>query len=837
MKNPHKIFYVTILLILLSTSIIAQEHKYSYEKAESLKPLVEWRDYGPDAFNEAMNENKPIFLLLTAPSWCYWCQVYESEDYLFHPNMVEFLNKNTIPIYVDADQRQDLTRQYLEGGWPSTTVLTPSRVRLYGYSGPRPVGDMVTNLQKAVDHVNSQGLSNSIEYNYEPQSQKIPTEIELNNLVNWYKNNFESIYDKTNGGFGSGQKFPQGRTLDYSLDLYEQTNEIKWLELVQNTLKNQYTNLSEIETNYNLYDPVEGGFHRYGTSVVWSPPHYEKMLYDNARLLKTYFHLQQITPDDELVKEVVDMTLEYIDINWYDNELGGFYGNTDVHGEDAYYGKSSRSVPKARVEKTKYTDWNSEAIITYAYLYEKSRDEEYKTIVEKSLNYISDEIITDVGAYHYLSIDGKKEVRGSLTDNSLLILAFIEGYETLGENEYKETAIELADYSLNNLYDWNSGGFFERNSPDTDLYAPRDNVLLTKPAQENGIISYALFRLYIITNDEKYLNAGLKSLGITMNSISNLDRSYYHAKSAQFVLDNNLLENYSQIESGFFEYEKQQQQEFWLKDLLNDNNAKNEETKFTTESSESKELDSPFIFLLLIALVSGLISFLSPCTLPILPAYIAYTFKSSKKNIVGMTLAFFVGLSITFTLLGMSATILGNFLKSNLNLFTQISGLVIIIFGIYTLFGKGFSGVKINQKNPTNYISSFLFGLALGVSWTPCIGPILVSVLVLASNANSVIFGGLLLFTYALGLSLPLIIVSKFLSKIKNKKIWNFLKGKELSIFGYKIHTSTLISGILFLILGYLMFSGQLFVFNKFVVSSNLQILVFNLEGYLLNLI
>ena len=88
----------------------------------------------------------------------------------------------------------------------------------------------------------------------------------------------------------------------------------------------------------------------------------------------------------------------------------------------------------------------------------------YKTIVEKSLNYISDEIITDVGAYHYLSIDGKKEVRGSLTDNSLLILAFIEGYETLGENEYKETAIELADYSLNNLYDWNSGGFFERNS-------------------------------------------------------------------------------------------------------------------------------------------------------------------------------------------------------------------------------------------------------------------------------------------------------------------------------------------------------------------------------------
>ena len=113
---------LAVLLILLLPFVSAEE-KYTFERAEELTPLIEWRDYTPEAFQEAVDENKPIFLLLTAPSWCYWCQVYESEDYLFHPDMVAFVNENTIPIYVDADKRQELSCRHmtlfmgdLEGG-------------------------------------------------------------------------------------------------------------------------------------------------------------------------------------------------------------------------------------------------------------------------------------------------------------------------------------------------------------------------------------------------------------------------------------------------------------------------------------------------------------------------------------------------------------------------------------------------------------------------------------------------------------------------------------------------------------------------------------------------
>jgi len=278
--------------------------------------------------------------------------VYESEEYLFNSQIVEIINENFIPIYVDADLRQDLTRKYLEGGWPSTTVLTPGGERLYGFSGPRPVGDMLVNLQQAIDNAKSNGFSNQVIYDYKKERVVIPSNNQLTNLVSGYSTHMFRSYDSVHGGFGSGQKFPQGRTLDFSLEMYELTGENRFLELVEHTLEGQYTSIDEIQTNYNIYDPVEGGFHRYGTQRDWTPPHYEKMLYDNARLLKAYAHLQKLTPDDKIVNEVVEKTNSYFVDNWYDAENGGFYGNTDVHGEHHYYAENPRPADKPRVEKT-----------------------------------------------------------------------------------------------------------------------------------------------------------------------------------------------------------------------------------------------------------------------------------------------------------------------------------------------------------------------------------------------------------------------------------------------------------------------------------------------------
>ncbi len=770
-----KVLLLLLLFFIFVPTVLATSH-YSYENSEKLKPLIHWREYGQDAFSQAQQEQKPVFLLLTAPSWCYWCQVYESQDYLFNSQIYSLINDKFIPIYVDADKRQDLTRQYLEGGWPSTTVLTPDGKRIYGYSGPRPVENMLTNLNQAVEYVKTNKGSNQISYNYQKTSPVVPTQEQLQALIDTYKTGILQSYDSLFGGFGTGQKFPQGRTEDFALDEYDLTKDSKWLELVQTTLKNQYTKPEDVTNNYHLFDPIEGGFHRYGTTRTWSPPHFEKMLYDNARLLKAYEHLLQITPDDPIAKEVVSKTLNYIQNNWYDNKNGGFYGNTDSAGEE-YYKQIDRGKTKARVEKTKYTDWNSEAILTYIYLFKTTKNSEYKNIAEKTLNFYSQNIVTDKGALHYEKEDGSRQVRGNILDNAYLTLAFTQAYETFGDKKYLDSAQKLADYSLNSLYDWNSGGFFERNSPDTNLYIPQEIVLLTKPPEENGIMAYALLKLYKQTGKLSYLNAGIKTLGSNINTPGQLDSGYYFAQAAKYTVNNNLLKNYSKNKQQIADLEHAQQKSFWLTTFLANPPT---QQAFTQSFAGITPLNGPFYILILIAFIAGFLSIISPCCLPMLPAYLAYSLRSEKQNLKRMTLAFFIGLSLVFTLLGMSATFIGNFLRLHLVIFSQVAGIVIMIFGILLLLGKSIPSLPIQRKKPVGYVGSFLFGMTFGISWTPCVGPILAAILLIASTLNSVVKGGVLLFIYSIGLALPLILLSFYLEKKKTSKFWQFLKGKEI---------------------------------------------------------
>ncbi|MCH7850378.1 MAG: DUF255 domain-containing protein [Nanoarchaeota archaeon] len=825
----NKIGFMFVLLVF-SIALVQASEEYSFENSERLKPLIEWRDYGDLAFEEAQEQGKPVFLLLTAPSWCYWCQVYESTDYLFNPSVVEIINSKFIPIYVNADERQDLTRQYLEGGWPSSTIMTPLGDRIYGFSGVRPVPDMIRNLNDAVIYVASLNLVSEFSYEYQEKNIYEPFEAELNSMVNSYVNYNLNQIDSEYGGFGIGQKFPQALTLDHFLDIYEKTGSGELLNAVKLTLENQYTRLDEIKTNYNLFDPVEGGFHRYGVSRDWSPPHYEKMLYDNARLLRLYRHLLEIEPNNSLALEIISKTEEYIELNWYDSDFGGFYGNTDVNGEEAYYGLVDRGDVKARVEKTKFTDWNSEMILTYLYLYEISGDEKYKDMSKKSLDFFAKNMIGEFGAYHYFNIKGEKGVRGSLLDNSYLMLAFVRGYEVFREVEYLDAAKKLAVYQQNNLYDWNSGGFFERNSPDLELYALGDNVLLNKPASENGVAAFAFLKLYGYTNEQSHLLMGYRTIGNQIEGTPGMDRGYYMIQAIEEFNENNYYLVYLEIEDELRIIEEEGKANFWLTSLL--------EQKFDFSYSSTK-VEGPLLFLIFISLFAGFLSFISPCTLPILPAFVAYSLKSSHKNLRGMTVSFFSGLILVFALLGMVATFVGAFLKNNLTVFSEFSGLVIIFVGIYILSGRGIPNFRIHNKVPNDYLGAFFFGMILAIAWTPCVGPILVAILIIASTTTSYLTGGLLLASYGFGLSLPLIYVSTYLGKRKGKgKFWNFIRGRELVFelseeYKFRIHSSTLISGLLFIILGYLIFSGKLFIFNQYLGGTKFQGFVFGIEEWL----
>ena len=214
---------------------------------------------------------------------------------------------------------------------------------------------------------------------------------------------------------------------------------------------------------------------------------------------------------------------------------------------------------------------------------------------------------------------------------------------------------------------------------------------------------------------------------------------------------------------------------------------------------------------LIIALSAGLISFLSPCVLPLIPGYISYITGSSlkelieKKNINLIPIILFtLGFSIIFIIFGAASTFLGQVLLQNSYELRVAAGLVIIILSLHIIGVINIKFLNYEKRIQTNInkniFSPILIGMAFAFGWTPCIGPILGSILVLASTEESLGRGILLLFFYSIGLAIPFILsgylMQKFLIFSKN--------------FKKNINIVSKIGGIILLITGVLIITNQL---------------------------
>lgn len=178
------------------------------------------------------------------------------------------------------------------------------------------------------------------------------------------------------------------------------------------------------------------------------------------------------------------------------------------------------------------------------------------------------------------------------------------------------------------------------------------------------------------------------------------------------------------------------------------------------------------------AFIAGILSFLSPCVLPLIPSYITYITglsfadlqgehpsHSVRRTTVLHSLTFVAGFTVVFVLLGASATFIGNIIQEYMDVIRRVGGVLIILFGIHVSglvplrFLLGERRVNIHRK-PAGFIGTFAVGLAFAAGWTPCIGPILASILMVAATKETVSQGILLLLAYSLGLGIPFVLSS-----------------------------------------------------------------------------
>ena len=223
-----------------------------------------------------------------------------------------------------------------------------------------------------------------------------------------------------------------------------------------------------------------------------------------------------------------------------------------------------------------------------------------------------------------------------------------------------------------------------------------------------------------------------------------------------------------------------------------------------------------------IAFLAGLISFLSPCVLPLIPGYISYIsgtslYEISKKKgslIIFKTIFFTLGFSFVFITLGLTASFVGKFFLANSNFFRIIAGIIIVFFSLQLI---GILNLKFMNKDMrffTNQYSNnlafpFLVGAAFGFGWTPCIGPILGSILTLAAIENNFAKSTLLLSSYSLGLAIPFII-----SGILINKFVFFSRSMKKYIF-----IITRLGGIILLFTGIAILTGQLQILGFFLLD------------------
>ena len=208
-----------------------------------------------------------------------------------------------------------------------------------------------------------------------------------------------------------------------------------------------------------------------------------------------------------------------------------------------------------------------------------------------------------------------------------------------------------------------------------------------------------------------------------------------------------------------------------------------------------------------ISFLEGIITFISPCLLPLLPIYISYFAgggeRSTKKTLTG-AIGFVVGFTVVFTLMGALAGTVGSFLKEHQTAVNIISGIVVIFFGLNFLGVFKLNLFRGSQRNVNttnmNFFSAVLFGIVFSLGWTPCVGAFLGSALLLASQQGHVLAGMGMLLAYSLGLGVPFLLSAILIDKLKGA--FTFIKRHYTVI--------NIICGVLLIVLGLAMATGLL---------------------------
>jgi uncharacterized protein len=463
---------------------------------------IAWSAWGPEAFESARAQDKPILLAISAV-WCHWCHVMDETSYS-DPGVIAAINERYVPVRVDNDRRPDVNARYNMGGWPTTAFLAPDGTLLTGATYLPP-----ETLRRALDDVAAFYAGNKAAIASRAAAAPprkapggVPDELRESMIVRLIEQLTES-YDDEYGGFGDAPKFPQPELLDFLLAEWHAGGDARLYAMVAETLLAM--------ARGGTYDHVEGGFFRYSTTRDWSVPHFEKMAEDHAGLVRVLARLALFAPGTEF-HQILVSTVRYLRAVLRDPQTHLFAGSQDA--DEAYFAlprdeRAVREVPF--VDRTSYTNWTCGLAGAWFYAARALDDDAMTAEASATLDAVHERLIDAEGlVHHYVVPGGTPQVRGLLTDLAAYLRALLDAHEISGESRFLERARTLADRILT-LFEAEGGGFYDRLPVETELgrLDVRD-----RPIVDNAVVAESLLRLSALTQEPRYRDRAAATLAV-----------------------------------------------------------------------------------------------------------------------------------------------------------------------------------------------------------------------------------------------------------------------------------------------------------------------------------
>ena len=451
----------------MANRLINETSPYLQQHAQN---PVDWYAWDPEALERAKKENKPIFLSI-GYSACHWCHVMEHESFE-NEEIAALMNENFVSIKVDREERPDLDSVYVEAvrlmtgsaGWPLSVFLTPDGKPFYGgtYFPPEDRGGMVgfSRLLKSVSEfyntrrgdvvkateqlLSMLRQSAAITHNEDPLTEEIMSEA------------FQALttqFDRTNGGFGVRPKFPQPMILEFLYRYFLRTGNEEARLMADLTLGRMALG--------GIYDQVGGGFHRYSTDPFWLVPHFEKMLYDNALLVRLYLHGYQLTKQG-IYQRIAEETLDYV-IREMTDPAGGFYSAQDADSEGV---EGKYFVWRPEEVKQVLGDDEGDLVCKFFDVTEVGNFEESNILhvphkieeLAQQLGLTEEDLTTSIFDAQAKLLEVRQSRIAPDRDekvltcwNGLMLKSFAEAASILGEERFLQAAVKNADFILTHL--------------------------------------------------------------------------------------------------------------------------------------------------------------------------------------------------------------------------------------------------------------------------------------------------------------------------------------------------------------------------------------------------